>query len=71
MYHTTNTDQNVPTKKISKAKLKLKSKPWITKEILKSIRRKNKLYKNHFNNNFNKQVKLQEYKNTEINLQKQ
>ena len=50
---------------------KLKSKPWITKEILKSIRRKNKLYKNHFNNNFNKQVKLQEYKNTEINLQKQ
>ena len=56
------TDQNVPTKKNSKAKLKLESKPWITKEILKSIKRKNRLYKNLFKNIFNNPVKLQEYK---------
>ena len=34
------TSKNVPIKKLSKAKLKLKSKPWITKAILKSIKQK-------------------------------
>ena len=49
------------SKKISKAKLKLKSKPWITKELLKSIRRKNKLYKNVCKNNSINPDKLKEY----------
>ena len=56
------TEQNVPTKKISKAKLKLKSKPWITRDILKSIKKKNKLYKNLCKNTSINPVKLKEYK---------
>ena len=56
------TSKNVPIKKLSKAKLKLKSKPWITKAILKSIKQKNKLYKNLCKNNFNNLIKVQEYK---------
>ena len=31
-------DKNIPMKKLSKSQLKLRSKPWITKGILKSIR---------------------------------
>ena len=49
-------------KKISKAKLKLKSKPWITRDILKSIKKKNKLYKNLCKNTSINPVKLKEYK---------
>ena len=46
-------------KKLSKSKLKLQLKPWITKGILKSIRYKNKLYKKLCKNNFNDKLKLQ------------
>jgi len=49
-------------KKLSKSKLKLQLKPWITKGILKSIRYKNKLYKKLCKNNFDDKLKLQEYK---------
>lgn len=55
-------DKNIPTRKLSKSKLKLKSKPWITKGILKSIRYKNKLYKMLCKNNFNNPQKVKEYK---------
>ena len=34
-----------PLKELSNAKQKLQNKPWITKEILKSIKNKNKQYK--------------------------
>ena len=56
------TSKNVPNKKLSKAKLKLKTKPWITKAILKSIKQKNKMYKNLCKNNFKNLIKVQEYK---------
>ena len=56
------TSKNVPSKKLSKAKLKLKTKPWITKAILKSIKQKNKMYKNLCKNNFNNLIKVHEYK---------
>ena len=51
-------------------KLKLKSKRCITKGIFKSIKQNNKLYKNPCKNDFIIPIKVQEYKNTEINLQK-
>ena len=38
-------DKHVPLKKLSKRKAKLLSKPWITKGIRVSIKRKNKFYK--------------------------
>ena len=40
----------------------MKSKPWITKAILKSIKQKNKLYKNLCKTNFNNPNKVQQYK---------
>ena len=42
-------DKHVPLKKLSKRKVKLLSKPWITKGIRISIKRKNKLYKLYMN----------------------
>ena len=42
-------DKHVPLKKLSKRKAKLLSKPWITKGILISIKRKNTLYKLYMN----------------------
>ena len=44
-----------PLKELSNAKQKLQNKPWITKEILKSIKNKNKQYK--------KMVKLKTFLN--------
>ena len=38
-------DIHAPFKKLSKREIKLKSKPWITKGILKSIKIKNKIHK--------------------------
>ena len=37
---------NVPYRILSKKEQKLKLKPWITKNILISIRKKNELYEN-------------------------
>ena len=49
-------------KKLSKSKLKLKSKQWITKGILKSVRHKNNLYKILCKNNFSNIHQVKEYK---------
>ena len=38
-------DAHIPIKQLSKSKLKVKSKPWITKVIKTSIQIKNNLYK--------------------------
>ena len=38
-------EKNIPTRKLSKSKQKLISKPWITNGILKSIKYKNRLYR--------------------------
>ena len=35
-----------PIQKLAKAELKLKSKPWLTKGMLTSIKKKNKILKN-------------------------
>ena len=37
-------EQNAPLKKVSKRQLKLKLKPWINKEVLKIIRKRNKIH---------------------------
>lgn len=42
-------DKHAPMKKISKRELKIKSKPWITPAIKKSISIKNNLYKKYLN----------------------
>ena len=38
-------DRHIPVKQLSRRELKLKSKPWITLGIKKSIQIKNNLYK--------------------------
>ena len=43
-------DQHIPVKQMSRKELKLKSKPWITSAIKKSILVKNKLHKKFFEN---------------------
>ena len=43
-------DKHAPLKKLSHKLRKLKCKPWITRGILTSIKRKQKLYVSHFNN---------------------
>jgi hypothetical protein len=42
-------DKQVPLKKLSKNQLKQKMKPWINREILKKIRKKNKTYNKFIN----------------------
>ena len=37
-------DKHAPLRKITKSEIKQKYKPWITKGMIKSIQRKNKLY---------------------------
>ena len=49
-----------PLKKASMKKAKQLSKPWITSGILKSIKRKNSMYKTHFKSNDDQ--KIQYYK---------
>ena len=63
------TYKNIPNTKLSKAKLKMKSKPWITKSILKSIKQ-NKLHKNICKNYFSNPIKVQDYKNYRNKLTK-
>ena len=38
-------DTYAPIQELTKAELKLKSKPWLTREIMNSIKKKNKIYK--------------------------
>ena len=47
---TTTIDTHAPLIKASRKKRKLMNKPWVTKNILVSIRRKQKLYINFFKN---------------------
>ena len=44
-----NLDKHAPLKKLSKYKLKFKTKPWITTALQKSISVKNKLFSNFIN----------------------
>ena len=44
------TNQHAPLKRLSRKKHKLACKPWITKGIYKSIRRKRLMFKTHFMN---------------------
>ena len=37
-------EQNAPLTKVSKRQLKLKLKPWINKEVLKIMRKRDKIY---------------------------
>ena len=48
-------DKHAPMKKLSQKQTKLLSKPWITKGILVSIRKKQKMYVTHFKNGDYKQ----------------
>ena len=41
-------DKHVPLKKLSKKQKRLQRKPWITKDLLISIKRKQKMHKSHF-----------------------
>ena len=54
-------DKHIPIKQISRNELKLRSKPWITSGIKKSISVKNKLYKKHLktkSEHYHKKFKL-------------
>ena len=42
------TEKHAPLKRLSRKQQKLKSKPWITKEIYAMICRKNKMHKSHY-----------------------
>ena len=46
----TTIDKHAPLKQLSRKQKKLQSKPWISKGILKSIKRKQKMHKTHFIN---------------------
>ena len=53
-------NKHAPLKKATKSKRKQLSKPWLTQGLLKSIKRKQKMYISHF---FSKNpVKVKEYK---------
>ena len=45
------TNKHAPLRKLSRKKMKLKSKPWITKDLLKSISTKNKLLQQCYKQN--------------------
>ena len=45
------TNKHAPLKKLSRKEMKLKSKPWITKGLLKSISTKNKLFQQCYKQN--------------------
>ena len=46
-------NKHIPIRQLSKRELKVKAKPWITPAIIKSIRVKNKLYKQFLKTNSN------------------
>ena len=45
---TSNIDTHAPLKKLSRKQRRLRSKPWITKGLLISIKKKQKLHKTHY-----------------------
>ena len=53
-------NKHAPLKKATNSKMKQLNKPWLTRGLLKSIKRKQKMYKSHF---FSKNsMKIKEYK---------
>lgn len=60
------TDEHAPLIKQSKRQAKLSLKPWITPAILKSIKRKQKMYVTHFLNGSN--IQKQNFKNYNTTL---
>ena len=60
-------DKHAPVKKLSSKKIKQSAKPWLSDSILKSIKRRQQLYKTHFlSKNLNK-VKFYEAYNNKLN----
>ena len=47
---TTTIENHAPLKKLTRKQTRLRNKPWITKGLLKSIKRKQKMYKTHYIN---------------------
>ena len=43
-------DKHAPVKKLSRKKIKQSTKPWLSDSILKSIKRRQQLFKTHFLN---------------------
>ena len=54
-------EKNIPTRKLSKSKRKLMSKFWITKDILKSIKYKNRLNRMLSKDSFINTLKVKEF----------
>ena len=55
-------NDNFPLNKLSKKKSRLKQKPWLTKGLLTSAKRKKTMYKKLIKHNFNSPQLLQNYK---------
>ena len=57
-------DKHAPLRKLSRRQKKLPAKPWITKGILVSIKKKQKMYYSHFKNcNIRQQLLFKKYSN--------
>ena len=65
------TNKHAPMKEISSRKKRLFDRPWITKGILKSIKKKQKMYRTHYlSNNLQKQHEYKRYCNRLNQLKK-
>ena len=69
-------DEHTPSKRLSKYKLKFKTKPWITSALQKSISIKNKLFSDYINKKYLSQktelhIKYKSYRNMLSTLMKQ
>ena len=53
-------NKHAPLKKATNSKMKQFSKPWLTQGLLKSIKRKQKMYRSHFLSQ--NSMKIKEYK---------
>ena len=72
MYNVMNTlqeisDKHAPLRKLSHKKTKQLNKPWISNAIVKSIKRKQKLFKTHFLSNDPEKVKQYKIYNNKLN----
>ena len=57
-------DKHAPLRNMTRKEMKLNSKPWITKELLTSIKTKNKLFRNYVkNNNQENKINYKKYLN--------
>ena len=61
-------DNNIPVHKLSKKKFRLSQNPWVTKNILKDIKTKNKLYKKLVKGQYKNKPLLTKYKKIRNNL---